>query len=507
MRNLFLLFAAFVAVLSAKAETTRPIVTTAPGEESIYRGEVMAARALDGDVTKLDEIYYRINFDGDKAYIYNLFSISDPVGEYVVADIVDNKIYVPTGFVYRDLGYIVVMVKRFVKDSSGEWAIDNGDEPVIWTIEEDGVISDKDKDVKMGLVFYIVGDDEDPGSISCLFDDISLYPADITTTELPANVVDCREFRRYVNYEMEGDYTNMVIKVARDGNDFYFKNLYNDSDSMEIDCWIKGSLEDGFITIPSRQLVGVDKRGYFCYNAKTYIDWEKGEFVIDEEPVKFTFDEQSESMSTNDWLLITQGYNYPFYYFPTPELFLFELVEAVPAQPVYIDYNDEWFDYFGTVDFVFLLPYEDVNGNFIDPENMSFSIFMDSDKPYVFEPEQYPAFMEPVSEFGFYDMNKYVVNTGADGKQRHIVYLTTNSYEKIGVQSYYTVNGVRNASAIMWYDRNGLLVDKVEAEKDVSHVETYDLMGRKVSNDTKGVVVRRVTYTDGTVKSFKETAR
>lgn len=151
-----------------------------------------------------------------------------------------------------------------------------------------------------------------------------------------------------------------------------------------------------------------------------------------------------------------------------PELFLFELVEAVPAKPIYIDFSDEWFDYFGTTDFVFLLPYEDVNGNFIDPEKMSFSMFMDSDELYVFEPEQYSAFMEPVSEFGFYDINNYVANTGADGQQRHIVYFTTNSYDKIGVQSYYTVDGVRNASGIMWYDRNGSLVDKVEAEKDVA---------------------------------------
>lgn len=203
-------------------------------------------------------------------------------------------------------------------------------------------------------------------------------------------------------------------------------------------------------------------------------------------------------------MLITQGRNQPFLYFPAPELTKFDLVEAIPAEPIFVMYDDEWFEYAGTTSFVFLIPYEDEDGNFIDPNRITYSLFMDSDNPYVFEPEEYPALAQPESEFGFYESNAYIMNTGSEGYQRHIAYFTTNSYDKIGVQSYYTVDGKRNASPIMWYDRSGSLVDKVCEDNTVADVQTYDLMGHKINNSSNGVVIKKITYTDGTTSTVKE---
>lgn len=516
MKKQILLIAVLSAFSYAMAEEMSPVVETAPGVESLYKADVAAQRYIDDQVTQLDEILYRINFDGDNAYIYNLFSVSNPEDFYVTADVVDNDIYIPTGFVYKDMGYAAAIVRRIVKDSEGEWMIGKSDDPIIWHIQEDGTIKDEDPDVKMGLVFYFYDEEEpgkldenDPGLELCIFDDICLSPADLTGLELPSGVTESMDFRCYVNYEMDETYMNNMIHVARDGNDFYFKGLYDDvsGSTMQINCWVKGSLEGGVITIPSGQLVGIDARSYFCYNSRTYIDWEIGMFVIDENPVKFLYDENTQTMTTEDWLLITQGRNQPFLYFPSPELTKFDLVEATPAEPKFVMYDDEWFDFAGTTDFVFLIPYEDVNGNFIDPNRITYSLFMDSDDPYVFEPEEYPDFAQPVSEFGFYESTKYTINTQSEGYQRHIVYFTTNSYEKIGVQSYYTVNGKRNASSILWYDRTGSVVDKINDDKEIVDIQTYDLMGHKVCNSSNGMVIKKITYADGTTSTIKEISK
>ena len=505
MKNLFLLIVALSFFSSAMAEEVGPVVETAPGKESTYKAEIIAQHFLGDEEVKLDEIFYSINFDGDKAYVYNLFSVSNPEKLYVAADVVNNDIYIPTGFVYKDLGYGKAVVKQIVKDSEGEWVIGNSDDPIVWNIQEDGTIKENDPDVRLGLIFEF-NDNDVLAAELCIFDDITLTPSELTGAELPSGVSEISEFRCYVNYELEETYVNKMVQVARDGNDFYFKGLYDDvnNSTMQISCWVKGSLDGGVITIPSGQLAGIDARSYFCYNASTYIDWEKGEFVMDVKPIRLSYDENTQSMTTEDWLLITQGHDQPFLYFPSPELTKFELVEASPVEPVFVMYDAEWFDYTGTTSFVFLIPYEDTDGNFIDPNRITYSLFMDSNEPYVFDPEEYPAFSKPVSEFGFYESTEYTINTQSEGHQRHIVYFTTNSYDKIGVQSYYTVDGKRNASPILWYDRTGSPVDKTYEDKEISDVRIYDLMGRNISDKSNGVVIKKITYTDGTTSTVKE---
>ena len=499
MKKIFLLsFMLMAAFCSMKAQEERPMVQTAPGEEKLYNAEFMAFHDLFDPGTLLDNLCYKINFDGNKAYIFNLFSVEDPSIEYVVCDFNDNKISIPTGFVYRDFGYASAFVKRYYKDSEGNWTMDNDNNPVVWNVDADGNIKSADADVMLGLVTIYDGEEDDPW-ISALFSNFVLQPASISNLELPDNVTDIQSYRRYVNYEYDETWINNVVEVAKDGNDFYFKGLYADPEPMSFNCWIKGTLEGNIITVPNNQLVGADLSGYFVYNAKT-----DGEFSILEDPVQFTYDAENNKMTTQDWLLTTIQGTMPYLYFPEPELTLFELVEAIPAEPVFVMLSDDHYDWFGTVNLVCLIPYEDVNGNFIDPERITFSVFLDNDEPYVFEPSQYPRFTEPQSVFGFYDHNSYIVNTSSEGYQRHIIYLTTNDFQKVGVRSYYTVNGVRNESSIMWYDRNPDGIENNLIEKEILNVETYDLTGNKVSDTAKGLILKKTTYTDGTIKTVKE---
>ena len=499
MKKLFLLTVIlFSAVTSISAENS-PFVSVAPGEQSLFNCAFDAYYYIGDDPTHIENVCYKINFDDNKAYVFNLFSVFDPIAEYIEADIIDNNILIPTGFIYKDLGYALVKVKRFYQDSNNQWIMDNDNNPVVFTINQDGTISENDPDVMIGLITFF---EEDDWMESAIFDNYYFSPSLIDNLELPQNVTDIKTYRRYNEYAEDETYLNYVIEIARDGNDFYFRGLYDYPDTMDILCWVKGSLQGNSIVIPNNQLIGVDLRGYFCYNANTEVDMNTGEFILKEEPASFAYDEAKNVMSSEDWLLVIQGTE-PFMYFPAPQLMYFELVEATPADPEILMFDEDWFEWFGTTTLVFLLPYEDTEGNFIDPELITFSLFMDSDTPYVFEPQEYPQFLTPQQEFGFFENNNYVLNSTSDGYQRHLVDLTTNSFDKIGVRSYYTVNNIRKESNIVWYDRNPSGVESLTNNQKITNVEYYDIQGNKVDPNYKGVVICKITYSDGQSKSAK----
>lgn len=491
LKKLMLLFAGLFAVLSVHAQEIRPTVTEAPGEESIYKVECNAVSNRDPQGTNLDELCYRINFNEDKAYILNLFSVMQPLEEYVVADFVDNEISIPTNWIYSTSGkYAYYKVKRFVRNDSGEWEKDNTDTPVVLTRDENGVIRSKDTNVGIGLVEYMADEDENEGYLICCFSKMQFQPTEITGISIPDGAVRYT-YRRFVNYSLEESYINSIIEVAEDGNDFYFKGLFNNPNLvMNTECWVKGTLEGNTITIPSSQLVGIDNRGYFCYNNKTHLDMDAGVFVIENSPVTFTYDKETFGMTTTDWLCCTQGREYPYFYFPEVELSKFERVAATPAQPTFVMYyDDNFFDYFGHTRLVFLINYFDQDGNFIDPNNITYSVFVDNDKPYVFTPDLYPELKEPTSEFGFFHSSQHHINTPSEGYQRHIVDFMTNEISKLGVQAYYTIDGVRNASPIMWYEHTG--IEDVTTNSD-GPVEYYNLQGVRITEPAAGeFVIRR----------------
>lgn len=508
MKKLFLLLTLMIGFISVYAQDDSPIVSSAPGETQLYKAEVEAANGFSKPFTHLDEICYRINFDGDKAYIFNMLSIYLPKDFYVVADVVGNEIRIPTGFVYEDRqGIMELRLKRFLLNSNGNWSIDDSDADIVWTIESDGTIRENDPGSAFGLVTYYV-DEDDFFWESCVYEDLMLSPTTITT-ELPENITDVKDYRRFTDYGFNGEsFVNEIIKVARDGDDFYFKGLYNFEDSFEIECWVKGRLEGDEVVIDGDQLCGVDLRGYFCYNGVCFLDWDIQSLVKLNEPLKFKFDEEKKEMITEDWFMMTQGHEYIALYFPGSELTYFDPVPAVPAIPELIDWDDEFFESFGTTFFVFLLPYEDEDGKFINPEDMTYSVFFDGDDtPYVFEPSLYTSLSEPMSEFGFYFVSGDITVTPSEGYMRHLIYVRTNDYNSIGVRSYYTVDGVRNESPIMWYHRNQTEVNDMMDAVEVASVEYFDMSGRRLDNPSYGIVIKKTTYADGTEKTSKTVIR
>ena len=131
------------------------------------------------------------------------------------------------------------------------------------------------------------------------------------------------------------------------------------------------------------------------------------------------------------------------------------LQPAVPANPT----ADEWYDCgdeSGFSRFYFTLPTTDVNGNAIEREYLSYSIFIDNGNGaelFTFPAEDYTFDLtEDITE-----VQNWLYSNAVDFKDYFVYMYRTNEEgyeplftENIGIQVYYTVDGVKNASEIAW---------------------------------------------------------
>ena len=187
--------------------------------------------------------------------------------------------------------------------------------------------------------------------------------------------------------------------------------------------------------------------------------------------------------------------------------YMVNLVPAVPANPT----ADEWYDCgdeSGFSKFYFTLPTFDVDGNMLDPEYISYSIFVDNGNgPEMFT---FPAvdytydLYEDITEVT-YDL----YSSAVDFRDYFCYFYRTNEpgYEPlftddIGIQVYYTVNGEKNASDIVWLYGVHSSVDELVSGKTVANVRYFNVAGQEMAQPN-GLTIQVTTYTDGTTSAAK----
>lgn len=286
--------------------------------------------------------------------------------------------------------------------------------------------------------------------------------------------------------------------VARDGEKAWVKGL---SPNLA-EAWVAGTIAEGVLTIPAYQYIGA----YYTTLAKWapvmfegYDD--RGMSIITPlEEAVFNWDE-----ATSTWNQASD-FNSADVYYDSPDVMMGSIQKvrmtyyggdkpAKPATPVFVSYDEEW-----TPTLIFNLPAEDVDGNFINPAHLTWSLFIDDDEPYVFPNDKYTSFPENVSELDYYYADWFALNTNSDGT--HILQILEDLWDTICIQQYYTVDGVRTASDKLRIDYTALSVEKVGDETPVS-IEYFDANGRRISNPKSGFMIRKSVMTDGSVKVEK----
>ena len=180
-----------------------------------------------------------------------------------------------------------------------------------------------------------------------------------------------------------------------------------------------------------------------------------------------------------------------------------DAVPAVPANPEALEFFDCG-DESGYTRFDFNINLQDVDGNQLHADLVTYSIYTDNDQLFTFDAATYGAangFDEDMTEipYGF---------SGEDFYLRRVYFYRTNNGDnpllnwRIGIQTHYTVDGVRNSSDIVYLEVTPSAIEGVLAGKTAVAERYYNMAGQEIANPT-GIAIKVTTYSDGTTSTTK----
>ncbi len=413
--------------------------------------------------------------------------------------------------------------------------------------------SDPNSYCGLGLSAYWTDDDSWYGNVewNTMLTEREIVPAPTVITEIPEG---CEVYTYYRNssyiansafFGIYNGTTDGKIKVAfgQDGkvyiqNPVWWHDGYN--------TWVEGTYDwmTGIITIPTGQYLswnaeyeygvqlvwgstytfedGVDEDGNPAYSLSYEIDDRTTEiqFQIDDDcfyllgsegdinaefPLNYNATGLMSIYSDDQSMTSLEFANRDENGYAEPMGNIVNAVPAVPANPT----ADEWYDCGnegGYSRFYFTLPTTDVDGNLIDPEYLSVSIYTDDDQIFTFDANTYNYDLtEDMTEIPY-----WIFSSGYDFHAGYFYFYRTNAdgYDQffnhqIGVQVHYTVNGVKNSSDIVYLEVfPGSNVNEINTGKTVAGVRYYNVAGQEMAQPS-GMTIQVTTYTDGTTSAAK----
>ena len=277
---------------------------------------------------------------------------------------------------------------------------------------------------------------------------------------------------------------NDLVKVVfdADGETVYFQNILYRMDQYYNEFWTKGKLNaDGTqITVDLNEVVSYDDWNemdiVLSYASSSLDEGQQVNYTRDENKTQatFTVDPSTGVITIDDtqgdmyqgtgyegWVatglacFFTDGEWAGFMSWGTTLTPMTEAVPAVPAAPYELTWENgsEW----ENASFHFHVNPFDVDGNRLYEENFSYRIYMDDDQLFTFTTDDYGTsdiFADgDLTEIPL-DYSDYIHFISWDGTR---VYFNKNNLgddrlfeRRIGVQTVYTVDGVSNASEIVY---------------------------------------------------------
>lgn len=474
--------------LSAEAQSADITVLDDPqGDEHLY---VMNC----GIITEWGVFDYpslkseiRFDADGQTVYFHNLFPRYKEC--WVKGTIEGTEIVIPSGqAIYNDAQYGEVY---FYASRAGEDGVFNTIDDMRLTLSTDEQgqkhIASADTTVLGGVVKM----DDDGAGYLVLNGYYEMEEFLDPIVELPAGLATEQYVITYQDYYWMT--FSKAVEVAFDGDDVYLQGLIPDAD--ETSGWVKGHIEGDYLCVPSRQgaYSGTYLLSFFAGYAADYDDYGDPVFGSqDTLKLQISADRKDISSVEGDYALTVYGNRQRLIY-AIEQIHMFAYdgdKPAVPATPT-LNAVDQAFVEFN-------MPLCDVDGNYINPNLYTWSAFIDGEL-VTFDPDEYICLWEPMSEFEYSFTDHYDFMAYGD---THMFFIYDLLFEVLEIQTYYTVDGVRNASEKARY---GLTPDGLMAlgeDVNVQRVEYFDLQGRPLAA-RQGICVARMTLSNGTVKTYK----
>lgn len=351
----------------------------------------------------------------------------------------------------------------------------------------------------------------------------TLYPViypDVTLPEgaeqVPYNVI----YRNHNNNQYSS-----LGGIYTDGSDVYACGLVPD----QSDCYVKGTIADGKAVFPTGQFMrdvhneDYEMIGYFGDFVHTFEGFEPtGEkdeegYSLSRPLDQIVFDIDADGNYTlvaNQYISDGEpgGHIYEYYWDMTLNQFKQDVV-PVPVAPHEINLNDMTAKYGSTTfQVVFYWYNKSVDGEYIDPKQLSYRVFFD-DYLYEFTPEFYPDFegQDAVTEIGWYDDYESVYYYELFGMKMHIFFFYDDLFNTMGIQGINTVDGVRTYSDIAVVDHNGQRLPDLPASAirqvapdHANEVTYFDIQGHPIAAPEPGTfVIARMVMPDGKIRTLK----
>ena len=392
-----------------------------------------------------------------------------------------------------------------------------------------------------GLMAYWSDDDSWTGFIEC-----NTVLTQGTPIAAPEVITSIPEGCQVVTYAYRGEsmHANWMagwsmshavskIDVAYDeyGNVYIHNPLWRFN---QCDTWVKGTFdrETGIISIPTGQyLAWSDKLGYGVQLKWGSTHVEENGMDQNNNPqyeLRYSVDEYTRQIcyqvdGNKLYLIGAEGDShaaFPYNYEATSVIAVYsdnqmmdvmeygisatelpeDVIWGVPEMPTAYDFWCDGYYYYEPSwgYFNFMLPEYDVNGNYLDPEYLSYSIYVE-DSMLDFSPDIYPVLSEWTNEITYdvWSQNDYF------GYEFAQIYECWYDHYMIGIQAHYTVNGEKYSSDISYsYIPQITGTTELRDSKPVSSVRYYNVMGQEIPAPA-GLTIQVTTYTDGTKTATK----
>ena len=302
-----------------------------------------------------------------------------------------------------------------------------------------------------------------------------------------------------IEYNMDGTVAAMTpvswnVRVGFSGQDVYIQGLTQ----LFPDSWVKGTKHDDYYLFDAGQFYGKSSLGqkfYFgslIFNTLASMDmaWNSS---------TFTFSGGSFYLILNSQVAVSA----PYEVYAGVTITRIPDVAAVPANPEIVEYQPyNTAAQYGYV--CFNVPTVDADGKGILMDKLGYNVFTEAAgtvSQMTFQAPLYANVSVPMNTV------PYMFEDGYDfyrGGSFVALYDPDNTFDKIGVQSVYEGGGAQNLSEVVWYtikeSTDGIQAPTTEVVVSESYT---DLMGRRVSDSYKGVVIKTEVLGDGSHRSTK----
>lgn len=434
----------------------------------------------------------------------------------------DGKIHVPLFqcIMYSEEYQYGLATAQFVKgevDGVQTYVLDTATKEITFTVGENGIISldgfDYSSEGAPEKLYGLVYTDDDAWSGFGDFNTRYIVFDDEVTT-LP----DGLETKAWALMYNDGVYdSNRIVQVSDTNADgkVYIQGLFD----VDPDAVVVGELADNVLTIKSDQYLGMFNGLTIFFAGATYESYvlhddETGEnynmFRYTYLPeIKFNLDAENDILTTAEGNAIVLNAGEAVDYFVTyevahePRFSIFKAVAAKPADPEVIGFSD-WFDGYGYNMISFNVKSEDVDGNYIDTNQLCYILWVKEDgvkHPYVFSADYYYGFeqlgIETMTEVPYYLVSYDEADWEDISVGGSTIVLYESGFDDYGIQSIYYGGGVRNESNIVWLSGNV----ETGIQNNVARAKTagiFDINGRQLTTASRGINIVRMS--DGTVR-------